>query len=456
MENQSTKTNGILEGVIWKQILLFFFPILIGTFFQQLYNTVDAVIVGRFAGKEALSCVGGSASLLINLIVGFFTGLTAGGSVIISQYYGAKNSKKLDEALHTSYGFGILGGILLSIVGVLIAPAILELMNTPAELMEQSVIYVRIYFSGMIFVFLYNMGASILRAIGDSKRPLYFLIICSFINIVLDLLFVLVLGLGVSGVAIATLLSQAFSTVLVTITLMKHTEGMKLQLRKIRISKSMLQKILVIGLPTGIQSSMYGISNMIIQTALNNYGVDTIAAWAAYGKLDCLFWMINGSFGIAITTFVGQNFGAGKWERVRKGTRVCMAMASGVAVFMSFIMVEYGAILFKIFTTDASVIEIGMRSVRIISPAYILFVFIEIFSGALRAEGYTLVTTIISIVGICAFRIIWVFFIVPQGTLEQISLCYPISWIICAVAISGYYFFKQKNLLGTKRGDEEI
>ena len=163
-----------------------------------------------------------------------------------------------------------------------------------------------------------------------------------------------------------------------------------------------------------------------------------------------LFWMINGSFGIAVTTFVGQNFGAGKWKRVRRGTGVCMAMASCVAVFMSFIMVEYGGVLFKIFTADVSVIEIGMRCVRIISPAYILFVFIEIFEGALRAEGYTLVTTIISIVGICAFRVIWIFFIIPNGTLEQISLCYPISWIICAAAISGYYFFKQKRILGGK------
>lgn len=441
-----TKTNGILEGVIWKQILLFFFPILIGTFFQQLYNTIDAVVVGRFAGKEALSCVGGSASLLINLIVGFFTGLTAGASVIISQFYGAKDSKKLDQALHTSYGFGIAGGIVLSIVGVLIAPAILEWMNTPEELMHQSVVYVRIYFTGLIFVFLYNMGASILRAIGDSKRPLYFLIICSIVNIILDLLFVLCFQMGVVGVAIATLISQAISTVLVTIALMRYTEGMQLRLRSITINKEVLEKILIIGLPTGIQSSMYGISNMIIQTALNSYGVDTVAAWAAYGKLDCLFWMINSSFGIAVTTFAGQNFGAGKMKRVHKGTRVCMGMASAVAVFMSIIMVNYGAVLMRIFTTDSSVIEIGMRCIRIISPTYILFVFIEMFSGALRAEGYTLVTTIISIVGICVFRIIWIFYIVPQGTLEQIALCYPISWVICAIAISVYYVYKQRQL----------
>ena len=223
--------NGILEGVIWKQLLFFFFPILIGTFFQQLYNTVDTVIVGQFAGKEALSSVGGSSSQIINMVVGFFTGLTAGGTVLISQAYGASHRQRMEEALHTSYAFGILGGIGLGILGVAAAPAILRAMNTPVELMAMSTLYIRIYFSGLVFVFIYNMGAAVLRAIGDSKRPLYYLVVCCMVNIVLDLILVLYCGLGVLGVAVATLVSQAISAGMVTWTLMHKVDWMTLSVR---------------------------------------------------------------------------------------------------------------------------------------------------------------------------------------------------------------------------------
>lgn len=259
MNTELKRENGITEGVIWQQLLLFFFPILIGTFFQQLYNTVDSVIIGQFVGKEALSSVGGSSAQIINLIVGFFTGLSAGASVIISQYFGAKDQKQLDRALHTAYAFSILGGILAGIAGILLTPAIFRLMNTPKELMQDSISYVRIYFAGLIFVFIYNMGASILRAIGDSKRPLYYLIICCVINILLDLLFVVGLRQGVKGVAAATLIAQGVSAVLVTTALMLYTPGLKLRLRDIRIDRKMLFFLLKIGLPTGIQSCMYSV-----------------------------------------------------------------------------------------------------------------------------------------------------------------------------------------------------
>ena len=307
--------NRITEGVIWKQILIFFVPILIGTFFQQLYNTVDAVVVGRFAGKEALSSVGGSSSQIINLVVGFFTGLSAGATVIISQYFGAENRKKLEKALHTAYAFSFVFGIIVGIGGVIATPAILDMMNTPQELMADSTLYVRIYFAGLLFVLVYNMGSAILRAIGDSKRPLYYLIVCCGINTVLDLLLVLVFDMGVLGAALATLLSQAISAVLVTWTLMFRTVEMKLELKKISFQKDILIVMLRIGLPTGIQSSMYSISNVIVQAALNKFGVDAMASWAAFGKIDGIVWMICGAFGIAATTFVGQNYGAGKWEQ---------------------------------------------------------------------------------------------------------------------------------------------
>lgn len=439
--------NKIIEGTIWKQLLLFFFPILIGTFFQQLYNTVDAVIVGQFAGKEALSSVGGSSSQIINLVVGFFTGLSAGATVIISQYFGAKNNIQLQRALHTAYAFSIVGGVLAGIAGILATPAILRLMNTPEVLMADSTLYVRIYFAGLLFIFIYNMGSAILRAIGDSKRPLYYLIVCCVINILLDLILILVFHLGVLGVAVATLAAQGVSAVLVTQALMFHTDSLKLRLGEIKIHKDALGAMLRIGLPTGIQSCMYSVSNIIVQTALNNFGVDTMAAWAAFGKIDSIFWMINSAFGIAATTFVGQNFGAGKWERVRKGTRECLSMALMAAVALSIILMTAGRFLFGIFTADGAVVEIGLRMMGIISPTYFLFTFIEIYSGALRAQGHVLVTTVMTMVGICLLRIVWVTMIVPEGTLEEIIACYPVTWVLCAVGMIVYYIYKQKRIL---------
>lgn len=437
----------IIEGVIWKQILIFFFPILIGTFFQQLYNTVDAVIVGRFVGKEALSCVSGSSGQIINLVVGFFTGLSAGATVIISQHFGAGNKEKLQRALHTAYAFSIIGGIVVGVAAVFATPAILRIMNTPQELMEDSVLYVQIYFAGLLFIFIYNMGSAILRAIGDSKRPLYYLIICCVINILLDLVLVLYLHLGVLGVAVATLLAQGVSAVLVTLALMFHTNGLQLKLREIRLHGDVLKTMLQIGLPTGIQASMYSISNIIVQTSLNAFGVDTMAAWAAFGKIDSLFWMINSAFGIAVTTFVGQNFGADKMDRVRKGTRVCLGMALGTAIILSVVLMAGGRVLFGIFTTDLGVVEVGLRMMQIISPTYFLFVFIEIYSGSLRAQGYVFVTTLMTLIGICAFRVIWVTLIVPDGTLEQIIACYPLTWLVCAIGMIGYYHYKQCKIL---------
>ncbi|RKJ52072.1 MATE family efflux transporter [bacterium 1XD42-54] len=441
--------NRITEGVIWKQILIFFVPILIGTFFQQLYNTVDAVVVGRFAGKEALSSVGGSSSQIINLVVGFFTGLSAGATVIISQYFGAENRKKLEKALHTAYAFSFVFGIIVGIGGVIATPAILEMMNTPEELLADSALYVRIYFAGLLFVLVYNMGSAILRAIGDSKRPLYYLIVCCGINTVLDLLLVLVFDMGVLGAALATLLSQAISAVLVTWTLMFRTAEMKLELKRISFQKDILIVMLRIGLPTGIQSSMYSISNVIVQAALNKFGVDAMASWAAFGKIDGIVWMICGAFGIAATTFVGQNFGAGKWERVRKGTRDCLLMALGSMMVLSFLITVFGGPLFTIFTSDTEVIAIGMKMVQIISPLYWVYGFIEIYSGSLRAQGSVLVTTFLTITGVCLLRIVWVMVIVPQGSLGELVACYPITWTVTAVTMICYYIYKQKRIMET-------
>ena len=442
----SSEKNGITEGVIWKQLLCFFFPILVGSLFQQLYNMVDAVIVGRFVGKEALSSVGGSAAQIIGLVVGFFTGLSTGATVIISQYFGAKKKKEISDSLHTAYAISIAGGILFGVAGVIFAPGILRLMNTPEELLKDSILYVRVYFAGLVFIFVYNMGAAVLRAIGDSKRPLYYLIICSFVNIVLDFLLILVIPLGVLGAAIATLAAQAVCALLVTLTLMYKTTEIKLRIPQIHIRKGMLTDILKIGVPAGMESIMYSISNIIVQTAINNFGVDTVAAWTAYSKIDVIFWMMNNAFGISIMTFAGQNYGAGKYERIRKGTWICLGMGVASAVSLSAMMISAEQILFRIFVDDANVIAIGIRMLNMIAPAYFLFLFIEVFSGALKAQGAVVVSTLITLIGICAFRVVWVTLIAAQQTLEQVILCYPVTWTVGAVIMTVYYLYKQRKI----------
>lgn len=439
--------NGITEGVIWKQLLMFFFPILIGIFFQQLYNTVDTVIVGRFVGKEALSCVGGSSSQIINLVIGFFTGISTGASVLVAQYFGAKDGQGVYNTLHTSYAFAILGGLVFGIIGIWLAPDILRWMNTPEALMVESTKYVRIYSAGMIFVFVYNMGAAILRAVGDSKRPLYLLIICCIINIVLDFVFVLGFESGVVGVGVATLLAQAISAILVTWLIMYRTKELKLELKKLCLKSEFLKKLLWIGLPTGIESVLYSFSNVIIQAALNDFGVDTVAAWAAFGKIDGFFWMINNAFGTAIVTFVGQNFGAGKPERIRKAVRIWLVIAVITSWMISALILLTDRFLLGFFTSDSGVIDIGVRMVWSIVPYFFLFEFIEILSGALRAEGFVMVSTLMVFCGTCLFRIIWVLFITVGQSMEMILYCFPITWSIGAVMFIVYYWWKQKRVL---------
>ena len=343
-ENAIGKENKIVTGVIWQQLLLFFFPILFGTFFQQLYNAADAVIVGRFVGKEALSAVGGGTGTLIQLLVGFFVGLSSGATVIISQYYGAKRAEMVGYAVHTSIAFSLVAGVGMMIVGITAAPWALRAMSTPEDILGPSTTYIRIYFLGVIGNLIYNMGAGILRAVGDSKRPLYFLIVSCLTNIVLDIVFVIGLHMGVAGAALATILSQALSAVLVLWVLMRTKDMHRLELRKIRFDGRMFHRIIRIGLPAGLQSVMYTSSNILIQSSVNALGTDTVAAWTAYSKIDSLFWMIVNAFGISITTFVGQNYGAGKMDRVHKGVRTCMGITAGATVLLSVILYNYASI----------------------------------------------------------------------------------------------------------------
>lgn len=447
METKNIIRNEITEGVIWKQLLLFFFPILLGTFFQQFYNTVDAIVVGRFVGGNALASVGGSSGQIINLIVGFFTGLCSGAAVIVSQFFGSGDRGKVNEGIHTLYAFSILGSVVITLIGFFLSPWLLTIMNTPAELYEDSLLYLRIYFSGVFFVFIYNTGASILRALGDSRRPLIYLIICCLVNVILDLLLVVAFHLGVAGVAIATLLAQAVSAVLVTVALMRSPALCDFSLSGIRLYGSSLKMQLYIGLPGGIQGSMYSLSNMILQTAVNGLGAATAAGWTAMGKLDSVYWMIGGSLGISVTTFVGQNYGAGLLSRVRKSVRIGLLLNMSFAVMASFLLITFRYPLLSIFTNEAAVLEVAAETMSIIAPFYILFTFIEILSCALRGMGDVILPMIMTILGICGFRIIWVLFVVPLNPcIATIASNYPVSWGITALFFIVYYNLKVRML----------
>lgn len=440
MEATPTQQNSITGGVIWKTLLSFFFPILLGTFFQQLYNTADAVIVGQYVGKQALAAVGGATSTLINLLVGLFVGISSGAAVVISQLFGAWDSEGTQRAVHTTMAFALAGGFCLMILGWVISPAALRAMNTPEDVLPYSVTYIRVYFLGIIFNFIYNMGSGILRAVGDSRRPLYFLIVCCLLNIALDLLLVVTFRLGVLGVALGTFLAQAVSAGLVLLSLTRTTQIYHLDLRKIAFDHRMLRRIVVIGLPAGVQGAMYSVSNIIIQTSVNAFGTDVAAAWSAYGKIDGLFWMIMSAFGVAITTFSGQNFGAERYDRIHQSVKVCIAMSAGTAVFMSVALYFGGEFVYRLFTNDAAVIREGMVILRLLVPCYITYIAIENITGAVRGAGDSILPMIITCVGICVLRVAWIMLAVPRWPdIRCVCLSYPITWSVTSVSFIIYY-----------------
>ena len=437
---QRPDVNGITEGVIWKQLLLFFFPIVLGTFFQQLYNTADAIIVGKAVGKEALAAVGGSTGTLINLLVGFFVGLASGASVIIAQLFGARRAQDVSRAVHTTIALALSSGALLTAVGLLCAGGILELMGTPQEVMAYALPYLDIYFLGMIPQLVYNIGSGVLRAVGDSRRPMLFLICAALTNIVLDILLVLGLNLGVRGAAIATVLSQVVSAVLILVSLCHAQPVYRLHFRRIRFHGDMLARIVRIGLPAGLQSVMYSLSNMIIQASVNGFGTDVMAAWTAYGKIDGLYWMMISAFGVSITTFAGQNFGARRYDRMRRSVRVCLGMAAGVTVFMTALILAVGRPMLGMFTDDAHVVETGMSIIRLIVPTWITYLCIEILSGAMRGAGDSLMPTLMTLTGVCLMRVFWVTVVVPRmHQLPVLLLSYPITWVITSAMFIVYY-----------------
>ena len=438
---ERTKKLDMTKGNITFQLLQFFFPILLGTFFQQLYNTADAVIVGQNVGKIGLAAVGGTTSTLINLFIGIFVGLSSGFSVIISQHYGAKNNKLVSACVHTALAFSLIVGIVVSIFGAIFSKFMLANMNVPENMMQMALPYLQIYFLGLAPNLIYNMGAGLLRAVGDSKTPLIFLVISCFVNIVLDIVLIQHMDMGVTGAAIATVASQIVSAVLVIIVLCRRDDALKLRLNSLHINFYELKKMVSIGTAAAMQSAMYTIANILIQASINSLGTDTIAAFTAYGKIDTLFFMTIQSLGISVTTFTGQNYGYGNKERVKKGIIYGMILSVIVTGIVMLLLKLFGRSIYTLFTQDENVLNIGTQMLNFMVVAFPAYIIIEIFSGSLRGIGDSWIPMIITASGVCILRILWILTIVPKyPNIFTILWAYPISWVTTSIFFLIYMF----------------
>lgn len=431
----------ITEGPVVKAILVFFFPILLGSFFQQLYNTVDALVVGRYLGKEALAAVGGGTSTFVNLLVGLFIGLSNGASVLVSQYYGARNKERFYESIRTSILIAVLGGVFVALVGFFGSDRAMGIMRTPPDVHTLSVVYLRVYFLGMPASLLYNMISSVIRAAGDSKTPLYVLIATCLANIGLDVLFVLVFRMGVAGVAWATVLCEVLSAFALLLVLKRKFPDFTFNLT-LYFDGDILRRMLSLGIPAGLQSSMYNVSNIIIQAGINTLGTVVVAANAAYGKADSFFWMCINSMGVAITVFAGQNYGANKRERISRGTVCGLFLGACISILFSVCYLVFGRSILGLFTTDAEVIDVGMVIMHVIAPTFVTFVSIEVLSAVIRGCGQTFYPTLIMFFGVCVIRVVWIFTVFPQNrTIEALMVLYPITWVFTSAVFWMYYIF---------------
>lgn len=443
MENKKNKTMSMTEGNIVKILLLFSIPLILGNLLQQTYNTVDSVIVGNYVGSSALAAVG-SSTALINLLIGFSQGISVGAGVIVSHSIGAKDNKKIELSVHTAMMLSILFGTFLSIVGFIFTPQLLEWMKTPVEVMPESITYLRLFFLGTVFNIVYNMEAGILNAVGNSKRSLLYLGVASVTNIILDIIFVKILGMGVSGVAIATNISQFISCILALRFLMSVSDAYKVCLNKIKVHKETAIKIVKIGLPTGVQSMVVSLSNVLIQSSVNTFGASVMAGFGAYLKIDGFNILPVLSLGMASTTFTGQNCGARKKERVKKGLWITIVMGVVYTVIIGILLLIFAQPIMQLFTQDEKIIDAGIRAMKYFCPFYALLSILHLLVGAVRGAGKTMPPMIILLFSMCIFRIIWLQFILPMNnTIDNIYVLYPVSWAI-GVILMGIYIWKAK------------
>ncbi|MBR6237290.1 MAG: MATE family efflux transporter [Firmicutes bacterium] len=434
---RNAESHDLTQGGILKKLIVFFLPVAAGTIVQQLYNTVDALIVSKYVGTAALAAVGGSTTQIINLLIGFFVALTSGASVVVAHFYGEKNDEGVGRASGTAIVLCTIIGLCVTAIGELCAPVFLGWMDTPAETVAQATEYLRIVFSAVVFVLIYNMGAGILRASGDSQRPFYYLLACCVCNIVMDYVLVKICGMGVAGAAIATAASQMISCVLVIIRLTHADESYRLKKVNLRLTRSILRRMLKIGIPSGLQQTMFGFSNAVIQTGVNSLGTTVVAAWSLTGKIDGIYWAIISAAGVSVMNFVGQNYGAGRMDRVRECVKLSMKVFSAVTVVMSAALLAIGRPAILLFTDDQALMEKTWEIMLYFVPYYFTWTFIEVISGTLKGAGDAIVPVIILGLGICGFRILWVLVVfgLIYHSLIILGLSYVTSWVITDIAL---------------------
>ncbi len=439
MRNAKEKTN-LTEGSVWKKLLIFFLPIAAGTIIQQLYNAVDGLIVGRFVGTNALAAVGGSSAQIINVLVGFFVAMTAGASVVIGQIYGAGRREDLNRAIGNSVTVMGLFGLGLMILGIVASPALLRLLNTPEETLEGAVLYLRIYFLGVPFLMVLNMESSILRAVGDSFHPFLFMVVGCVLNIVMDTVFVVAFGWGVAGVAVATVAAQGVNTALLTRQLARRDQEYRLTFKELGVRGVYLKNMLRLGVPSGLQSSMYSISNMIIQVAVNSLGTVVVASWAMSGKTDGFYWAISNAMGAAITSFIAQNYGAGRTDRVKQCVRQGLIMHFVITGVVSAGLMLTAIPALRLLTPDEAVVQTTYTVMSYFVPFYFTWVLVEVLSAVLRGAGDAVYPVVIIGTGICLFRVIWIVTVFSWfGTLLSLCLSYTVSWTITSIVLVIYY-----------------
>ena len=446
------------QGALLPEILLFSGPLILTGILQLLYNAADVVVVGRFAGATSLAAVGSTGSL-INLIINIFMGLSVGASVMVARYYGAGDARSVRDVVHTSILVALISGIAVGIFGFFMAKPILRLMDSPEDVIDLAALYVKIYFLGMPFNLLYNFGAGILRAIGDTKRPLYYLIISGAVNVALNLLLVIVFHLDVAGVAIATIVSQAVSMTLVLLCLIRTDGAIHLDLRRLRIKKKALLGILQVGLPAGLQGSLFSISNVLIQSSVNSFQSTAMAGNAAASNIEGFVYTAMNAIHQAALTFASQNYGAGKIRRVRKVLWNCLGTVVVIGLGLGLIALSLDRVLLSIYNEDPAVIDYGVLRMRIILPTYFLCGMMDVMVGQLRGIGYSIMPMIVSLTGACLFRIVWImtiFALPAYHTLPVLYISYPISWALTfAIHMLCYVFIARRKLRSAQESLED-
>lgn len=431
-------TNLMTEGSIVKNLLLFALPLILGNLLQQMYNAVDSIIVGNYVGSNALAAVGAGASL-IYLLIAFSLGASVGAGVIVSQYLGAKEKEGVHKAVHTAMTISIILGLILTAGGILFSRKLLVMMNTPAEILDDAACYLRIYSCGLIFNVVYNMAAGILNAAGNSRRSLMYLTAAAVVNIFMDLLLIAGLKIGVAGAAIATNFSQAISCILALWFLFRVPADYRISLKSLRIHKAMALRIIQIGLPTGIQNMVISFSNILIQASINQYGATAVAGFSAYLKIDGFNILPVLSFSMAITTFIGQNYGAGKYDRMKKGMWVTLLMGIVYTVLTGILLLTFSGQIMRLFSEDVGVIAYGQTAMRYFCPFYWILAILHSLAGTVRGTGKSIPPMVVLLVSLCLFRIVWIQLVLPYYTsIEGIFILYPVSWLVGAVLMILY------------------